>query len=214
MLLRAAAVGPAVLWLVAQDLVQPGSTPAARAAGTTATDGAAATRPAGANGCRTRQRALREVEAAWAAAGDVVLDERAAKVHWKLPVPKTDPRAVSCTRSWGCTCEVTKAAVCPYHRFVSYLAKLCELFSGPGGKLPRDLPLLPTREGKVPLKEAVVVALEVASAAVGMLTIDTNGKRVLGGDTPSGSQARATGRGSAWSCSSSNSSRDGAAPPS
>ena len=44
---------------------------------------------------------LREVEAAWAAAGDVVLDERAAKVHWKLPVSKTDPRAVSRMRSWG-----------------------------------------------------------------------------------------------------------------
>ena len=75
---------------------------------------------------------------------------------------------------------MTKAAVCPYRRFESYLAELCELFGGPDGKLPRDLPLFPTREGKVPFKEAVVVALEVASAASGMLTIDTNGKRVLG----------------------------------
>ena len=73
---------------------------------------------------------------------------------------------------------MTKVAICPYHLFEPYFAKLRKRFGGPDGKLPRDLPLFPTREGKVPLKEAVVVALEVASAAVGMLTIDTNGKRV------------------------------------
>eukprot|EP00969_Alexandrium_andersonii_P323850 14309189-Alexandrium_andersonii.AAC.1 len=43
---------------------------------------------------------LREVEAAWAAVADVALDTLSCKAHWRLPVSKTDPRALARTRTW------------------------------------------------------------------------------------------------------------------
>jgi hypothetical protein len=46
-----------------------------------------------------------------------------SKVLFRLPVSKTDPRAIGCTRAWQCLCSSGQQGAqarddCPYHAVV------------------------------------------------------------------------------------------------
>ena len=58
---------------------------------------------------------MREIELAAADCGNVHLDDKARTVTWRLPMSKTDPRALGTERSWGCLCSEGKDLPCPYH---------------------------------------------------------------------------------------------------
>ena len=123
---------------------------------------------------------LREIEAAWACAGDITIDHARKTVAWFLPVSKTDPRALAVTRSWGCLCTSLQLGLCPYHLFVDYLQLLRANF-GDGADLPRDFPLFPDNEGRVVTKRAAVRGLEQVLTEVGCSTVDPAGRKSYGG---------------------------------
>ena len=55
----------------------------------------------------------------------VVPDTAALVVSILLPATKSDPGALSCTRSWGCVCtdpDKADAFTCPYHAAVAQKA--------------------------------------------------------------------------------------------
>eukprot|EP00959_Pyramimonas_sp_CCMP1952_P409675 8585839-Pyramimonas_sp.AAC.1 len=58
---------------------------------------------------------LREIEASLMLNSAVTIDMDTETVRIRLPVSKTDPQALSCTRSWGCVCSPAGRAPCPYH---------------------------------------------------------------------------------------------------
>ena len=46
----------------------------------------------------------REIEIGCAGFSDLRLDEAQSELSWRLPVSKSDPRALGTTRTWGCVC--------------------------------------------------------------------------------------------------------------
>ena len=58
---------------------------------------------------------LREIEASLALGSSVTLDLHEMRITWCLPAPKTDPRTLGMTRSWGCTCNAKYKTPCPLH---------------------------------------------------------------------------------------------------
>ncbi|CAK0835747.1 unnamed protein product [Prorocentrum cordatum] len=108
---------------------------------------------------------MREIEAAFAKVGHVTFNRDERKVSLRLPVSKRDPRAVGCTRTWGCTCaSPLSRELCPYCAADEQLGMLRDMF---GPSFDDDLPLFPTRTGGVCLKANIVAALEATVAAYG-----------------------------------------------
>jgi len=88
-------------------------------------------------------------ESACALARSIHLDRTNCTQRFSLPVSKTDPQAIGCTRTWGCVCTSTVAGVrtaCPYHAATALLDHHMTHFAT-AGALPADLPLFPGRDG-------------------------------------------------------------------
>ena len=81
-------------------------------------------------------------ESACALGASVTMNPERKSYDWLLPVSKTDPQAVGCTRSWGCVCVGATTGPCPYCAMVRLQAELLRKF-GVNGQLPADLPLFP-----------------------------------------------------------------------
>ena len=86
---------------------------------------------------------LREIEVSLAKANDVTLDFSRRLVIPRLPVSKTDPQALGCTRAWGCVCDGNRSEPCLFCSTVAQFQFLQATFSV-NGELPQDLPLFPT----------------------------------------------------------------------
>ena len=56
---------------------------------------------------------LREIESSLLLVRNVIIDLVRATVNIRLSASKTDPEALSVSRTWGCTCEDDSAQPCP-----------------------------------------------------------------------------------------------------
>ena len=89
---------------------------------------------------------LRELECACAQRGDMTLDRKGRTVTLKLSVSKNDPRAIGCTRSWGCVCDdIASPRSCPYHAAEALDDYIVETF--PDAILDPAFPLFPDASG-------------------------------------------------------------------
>ena len=122
---------------------------------------------------------MREIELAAALAIHLSIDEAARKLTLRLPVSKTDYRAIGCSRSWTCLCTAGSArADCPFCAGVAQLGCLRRCFGEP---LPDRLPLFPARSGTACRKTDVIKTLEANLAAVGVPIQSESGERLFGG---------------------------------
>lgn len=128
---------------------------------------------------------LRELELATARAAHASVDSKRRCFWLELPVSKTDPSAIGCSRCWGCICEAHDGHAepsCPYCVGVTHLAHLRWLFGeGEENALPVELPLFPTADGDTVFKENVVRTIEAAAASLGEELTDGGGRRRFGG---------------------------------
>jgi len=124
---------------------------------------------------------LREIELAWAAVGDITIDETGKTASWFLPVSKTDARAKACTRSWGCTCNTMSVSICPYHVMLMYLTDLRKFFEGTDYIVKDETPLFPDYKGEVIKKTGAVAGLELVVGKAGERVTDSAGRRRFGG---------------------------------
>jgi len=124
---------------------------------------------------------LREIEAAWATVGDIRLDMINKTFTWHLPVSKTDVRAKACTRSWGCTCSLNAATVCPFHRMVDYFGVLAKFLKLDINDLDKASPLFPDFKGKVITKPGAVQGMISVLSSAGIETRTCGGKNRFGG---------------------------------
>ena len=124
---------------------------------------------------------LREIEASLMLARSVCLDAVTRTVTISLPVSKTDPQALSCTRSWGCTCGGGQSRACPYHAAADQHALLLDRFGDTAGNLPAVCPFFPTAEGQAVDKTAVVESVEYVAAKLGLSLRSADGRHAFGG---------------------------------
>jgi hypothetical protein len=106
--------------------------------------------------------------------------ESGPEVEWRLPVSKTDPRAVSVTRTWKCLCITSQSFPCPAHVAMAHMAFLQDRFSV-DGRLSDSLPLFPTQTGAAAEKESVVRTVEYFAKECGTSLVDQLGRRAYGG---------------------------------
>ena len=122
---------------------------------------------------------LREIELSFAKVRHISIAPDGS-VSWDLPVSKTDPAAIGCTRSWACVCAALYGAcgACAVKRQLVFLQKT---FMLPDGTLPPDLPLFPTASGATPSKQSVVSTIEEAAHRSGAARLDSHGYRLFSG---------------------------------
>ena len=112
---------------------------------------------------------MREIEASHTLAKHVVvrLDGLGKpRVEWCLPVSKTDQEAVGAIRVHGCSCTTVVDPSCPGHAAWDHLTFLkAEFGVGPKGdrRLPEELPMFPSSDGRACTKEAVTATIEKAA---------------------------------------------------
>ena len=83
------------------------------------------------------------------------MSNRTVKVY--LPVSKTDPFALGCSRIWGCTClPGSKDSPCVFHVVLNQFEILKQMFGVESNEFPRDLPLFPTKGGQAASKVSVI----------------------------------------------------------
>ena len=124
---------------------------------------------------------LREVEASLALARSVTVNRDAKVVSINLPATKTDPRALACHRSWGCTCGGDRRKVCAFHAAASHQDYLRATFGDDRGLLPEDLPFFPDTEGNAVCKSKVVESVEVVALRLGLPLCTSDGRNNYGG---------------------------------
>jgi len=117
---------------------------------------------------------VRGIELAMALACHLTVDLEASLETWHLPVSKTDPQAIGCSRSWGCTCAQSTA--CPFHAAVAHLEWLRTAFGTPTRSLPRDLPLFPTADGKHTSPERLTASITAIATRLGRDLTDDLGR--------------------------------------
>ena len=122
---------------------------------------------------------MREIELAGALAAHVTLDAEARRITLKLPVSKTDVRAVGCTRSWTCLCAgAAPRADCPFCAGTAQLVLLRQRFGSP---LPPLLPLFPTEDATAAKKVDIIRTLEANLLCIGVQVQAPTGERLFGG---------------------------------
>ena len=119
---------------------------------------------------------LREVELAHLMYIDVSVNTLRLTVSLRLSVSKTDPRALGCTRTWGCVCNGDRGKVCPYHSVIDAVEALRVRHADDEAAL-RASSLFPDCQGAVCTKEGVVQSLEVWVAASGQPIVTPDGDR-------------------------------------
>ena len=120
---------------------------------------------------------LRELEGALARRHHLTINHDAKTVTWELPVTKTDPAALGCKRTWGCTCGPGSAA-CPYHAACSQVDLLASRF--PDRLDDPDLPLFPDDDGREVSAEVMVQVVEWLAQATGEALCTAGGTRRFG----------------------------------
>ena len=123
---------------------------------------------------------LREIEGSLATKGHVTFDDAEQTISWRLPASKTDPTAMGCTRTWGCTCFTPSAPAqeCPYHTMKHHVY-LTEQHFGSEATDP-DFPLFPTVEGKTVEGQAIVNLVDELAKRCGEPLVNDAGQRRYG----------------------------------
>ena len=142
----------------------------------------------------------REAELSLASAASVSISIAGATptVSWRLPVSKTDPKALGTSRVHGCACvdPSSPSSSCPAHAVWDQLLLLQKFFPGrfsgepdPAGlrRPDLDLPLFPDARGEVCDKEAVTAVIVEAGRLLGVT------EPVDGSERLSGHSLRVTG---------------------
>ena len=126
---------------------------------------------------------LREIEVAYARFAHLRIDVPKRRASLDLPVSKTDPSAVGCTRTWGCTCaSAVPAEDCVYHAAAEHLVAVRKVLGVPtGDPLEQAMPLFPDAAGATITKAAMVSTIEALAAAAGESLKDSAGQRRFGG---------------------------------
>jgi len=126
---------------------------------------------------------LREIEGSLLLAKSVTFDHHKELVTLMLAASKTDPTALSCSRTWGCTCGGDASKACPYHCAKHQRAWVVEKFSDHSGNLPVELPFFPTMSGLGVAKADVVKCVEAAATALKLPIRLADGKNAYGAHT-------------------------------
>ena len=109
----------------------------------------------------------RSIELTAAKVEHMMVDPKTLKVHWSLPVSKTDVLALGISRTHRCLCSSHPclAMVCPFHTAAKYLEILKEKF----GHLDYfdEMPLFPNCKGGTLTHSASVKMIRFAAAAAG-----------------------------------------------
>ena len=134
---------------------------------------------------------LREIELSLALASSVAINLETSEETFSLPASKTDPRAIGCTRTWGCVCDGTHSTPCAYHAMRDQLAFLKLRF--PDVPLDR-LPLFPQGNGLTVAKTDVVKSICRVAELLGEPLTDQLGRNRYGGHTLRVSGARRLAR--------------------
>jgi len=130
---------------------------------------------------------LREIELAYARARHLSFNHSRRVVTFELPLSKTDPCAIGCTRSWGCVCDEQAASLaaampCPYHIAKAHDEALRLYFGQEADEpWPPEMPLFPTPEGSTVFKEAVVLTIEEIARRLSLPIYGEAGDRLFGG---------------------------------
>ena len=122
----------------------------------------------------------REVEITCAAFVDVVLDRERSEITWRLPVSKSDQRALGTSRTWGCVCANDNALVCPFHAAVSHFAHLEKLADSLSVSMA-SLPLFPGSDGGEINRAGAIATISELVKRTGASTHDASGKPLFGG---------------------------------
>ena len=124
---------------------------------------------------------LREIECSLILLKSVVLDIVNLKLTILLPVSKTDPEAVSCSRSWSCVCgdrPHDRCRPCPVHSMIEHMELLKQYFGEP---LDGDLPLFPDVDGGISEKHRVAQGLEYLLGKLNIPLTGSDGRPAFGG---------------------------------
>ena len=122
----------------------------------------------------------REAEITCAAWADVHLDESRSEITWRLPVSKTDPRALGTSITWGCVCSGNRDIACPYHSAAEHAISLDSLATRLG-RLPVTLPWFPDAHGNEVTKPMAVATICELARRSGAATSDALGRQLFGG---------------------------------
>ena len=137
---------------------------------------------------------LRELEVAYAKISHVDINHDTKTVSWRLPVSKTDYKAVGCTRKWGCLCQPemkkhfglsNEKELCPYHLMTEHIYYLRDKFLASD-----DSPLFPNASGEVVAKDRMVDSFEKLFVDCGGNPKNVDGSRYIGGHSARVSGAR------------------------
>jgi hypothetical protein len=129
---------------------------------------------------------LRGAESACALASSLQLDRIACTERFMLPVSKTDPQAIGCSRTWGCVCtSASRGALtaCPFHSAAALLDHHQNRFSTTGASLPADLPLFPGRDGGWCSRDGFLGTIAELARRLSACTTDSLGRNIVGEHT-------------------------------
>lgn len=126
---------------------------------------------------------LREIEASLCLASHVTIDRMRRTITIKLSASKTDPAAISVSRTWGCICDGDAKVPCAYHAGAANVDALIAMFADDSETLPCGLPFFPTLRGHICSKESVVQAFEGIANDLDLPVTSSDGSRLLGGHT-------------------------------
>jgi hypothetical protein len=126
---------------------------------------------------------LREIELAYARLAHLRVDMVRKRASLELPVSKTDPSAVGCSRARGCTCQDESISNdCVFHAAAEHLLVVhAALGIAAGDPLSQALPLFPDKNGNTITKAAMVATVECLASQVGEPLLDSQGQRRFGG---------------------------------
>ena len=122
----------------------------------------------------------REAEITCAAWADVSIDESRSEITWRLPVSKTDPRALGTSRTWGCVCACDRTTACPFHSALEHAAVLDTLATRLD-RLPSSLPWFPDAEGNEVSKYLAVSTITELAKRSGAAVTDAYNRNLFGG---------------------------------
>lgn len=98
-----------------------------------------------------------------------------------LPVSKTDPCALGCHRSWGCTCVSLMTWPCPLCGWIAHSEMLRLKFGDV--VFDQDFPAFPNEDGQFISKTSVVETFEAIANTLTMPLVTETGRRVFGAHT-------------------------------
>ena len=122
----------------------------------------------------------REVEITCAGFADLRLDETRLELTWRLPVSKSDQRALGTSRMWGCVCSGDRSLVCPVHAYMDHSSTLSSLAQRLG-VATSALPLFPDEGGHEVSKINAVATITELVRRYGDAVTDVRGRNLYGG---------------------------------